>query len=581
MDIPLKNLEVLVLDCQATGPNPWKGRLLEIGWARTCASHPADAGRQEPEVHLVDLPEGERLPRRVSSITGITEVDLEGASPPSLIWNRLKKAANETAVASGTGVCTAVVHFSRFEEPFITDLRDRYEPDGELPMKVVCTHKIAKRLLPDLPRRGIRAVAGYFGHSVPEAKRAGHHTLATAFIWQNLVRKLEEEHGITGLSELHDWLDRKEVPTSPGRSYPLDSSVYQNLPDDPGVYRMLRSNGDPLYVGKAKSLKVRVGSYFQKKRRHSEHILEMLSQVYDLDVTITGSALEAALLESDEVKRLSPPYNIALRERERRTVFCTRDFAHCEALPDETHPVGPLPSPESLTPLRTLLDLLTESGSTAESIAIERAMGMPEDYLPDKDSFREGMDEFRQRHEESIGISPGPRELIALGRQLWLERLHALDQEALLGEDEDEELEGELVEWVWTPEAVANTLESVVRRSTHMIRRGRWFTILSESSLAWEPVKGSGRKRTLVVIENGAIRSRRSFQANSRVPVPPGHARPFRERQKCFDLPTYDRMRVLTTEIRRLIAEGRGVELRPNKRSVLRNKELAKTIRWI
>jgi hypothetical protein len=60
-----------------------------------------------------------------------------------------------------------------------------------------------------------------------------------------------------------------------------------------------------------------VNSYFQSRRKHSEHILEMLTQAKDLDVTVTGSALEAAVLESDEIKTFKPPYNMALREKDR------------------------------------------------------------------------------------------------------------------------------------------------------------------------------------------------------------------------------------------------------------------------
>ena len=57
-----------------------------------------------------------------------------------------------------------------------------------------------------------------------------------------------------------------------------------SLPDEPGIYRLLRSNGEVLYVGKASSLKKRVNSYFQKQRRISERTLEMLTQAQDLGI---------------------------------------------------------------------------------------------------------------------------------------------------------------------------------------------------------------------------------------------------------------------------------------------------------
>ena len=108
---------------------------------------------------------------------------------------------------------------------------------------------------------------------------------------------------------------------------------------------MLRAkNGDPLYIGKAKSLKQRVNSYFRQKAPHAEHTLEMLTQARELDFTLTGSALEAAMLESDEIKRHSPPYNIALRRRQRGLAFCTKDLCRHSAVVERNYPVGPLPA---------------------------------------------------------------------------------------------------------------------------------------------------------------------------------------------------------------------------------------------
>ncbi len=58
----------------------------------------------------------------------------------------------------------------------------------------------------------------------------------------------------------------------------------------------------------------RVKSYFQKKSRHPEHILEMLSQAVEISFKITPTALQAAVLETDEIKKYTPPYNKALKE---------------------------------------------------------------------------------------------------------------------------------------------------------------------------------------------------------------------------------------------------------------------------
>ena len=87
---------------------------------------------------------------------------------------------------------------------------------------------------------------------------------------------------------------------------------HNELPDCPGVYFYYDKNNKLLYVGKATSLKRRVGSYFTKA--HDNRIAEMVSRIARIDYRETKTVIEALVLEANEVKRLRPYYNILLRD---------------------------------------------------------------------------------------------------------------------------------------------------------------------------------------------------------------------------------------------------------------------------
>ncbi len=87
-----------------------------------------------------------------------------------------------------------------------------------------------------------------------------------------------------------------------------------DLPSDPGCYLFRAADGQVLYVGKARSLRARVRSYFQSPERLAAKTRAMVARAVHLEVITTGSEAEALLLENTLIKRHRPRYNILLRD---------------------------------------------------------------------------------------------------------------------------------------------------------------------------------------------------------------------------------------------------------------------------
>lgn len=93
----------------------------------------------------------------------------------------------------------------------------------------------------------------------------------------------------------------------------LIGEFVKQLPNSPGVYRMLNAEGDVLYVGKARSLKKRVSNYAQG-RLHSNRLTRMVRETANMEFVTTRTEVEALLLEANLIKRLRPRFNVLLRD---------------------------------------------------------------------------------------------------------------------------------------------------------------------------------------------------------------------------------------------------------------------------
>ena len=558
--VPLSWLPITVVDCQATGASPKHGRLLELAWWVS--------GADQVHAHLVALPHGERVPPRVTRVTGINQHNLAGATPLARVWSRFLKA-----LPGGYPAVPLVAHFARYERSFLEDVRKNQGADGVPELEFICTHEVARRLEPDLPRRGLRALAGFHGHHLGPHRRSAPHVEATRVIWREQVARLNKR-GVRTLGDLRAWL----ADTAPGRTgpwaFPMPREQRLALPHYPGVYRMKGRGGELLYVGKATSLHRRVNSYFQKRRHGTRETLEMLTQVFAVQHTVTPTTLEAALLEADLIKRHRPPYNTALKPRQGAecTWYCAPNLDAISPVLDQVCSLGPLPGEQAARCLLILGRLITLGLSPADNQ--RRLLGLPEDARRlARDTLVQGTSLFRKRHGLRAGQPEPTVILLRLGARLMRSRV-ALEAAARADGEAAQHVEKTPRDHPWDAEQVANLLEGAVVTSARLIRRGRWLQELANSTVAWSrPAQGAVHLQVLFM-ERGQVAARRELPAGAPLPAPDAGG------LADMDLPTHDRLRVLTTELRRLLAAHRSPRVVVRDGRQLDAAALTRRLRW-
>jgi hypothetical protein len=105
------------------------------------------------------------------------------------------------------------------------------------------------------------------------------------------------------------------------------------------------------------------------------------------------------------------------------------------------------------------------------------------------------------------------------------------------------------------------------------------LTRLFDSSVVWREPGDSGTR--LLVIEKGEVALSASVDENAPPPIPPGYCRPVAARREAFTLASFDRLRVVTTELKRLVAAGAPVALRLGVGPALDRSRLACALWWV
>ena len=115
-----------------------------------------------------------------------------------------------------------------------------------------------------------------------------------------------------------------------GGDIPSAQGKLSNLPDQPGVYLFKDDQQSILYIGKSKSIRNRVRSYFHSSSKHNLRIQLMVSRIHDFSLIVTDTEAEALILEEQLIKRHHPRYNVALKDG--------KSYPYCKLTVGEMYP---------------------------------------------------------------------------------------------------------------------------------------------------------------------------------------------------------------------------------------------------
>jgi len=292
----IKDANLVIVDVETTGIDPNHERIIELAAVKIRGDNVEDTFES-----FVD-PE-RAIPRVIARLTGITSADVFGAP-------RAYEILPDFVDFLGNAVFVA--HNCSFDWNFIeTELLRAQLP--KLKNSTLCTVRVARRLLTGLPSRSLGSLIKFFDIKPNHRHRALSDVLSTHQVLNHLIDRLEKQHEITELDQLLRFQNSRYEKKSIKKNLPKIEYILTQLPDASGVYKMFNKDGRILYIGKSKSLKDRVRSYFTGIESHARHTREMIRQVQDIQWTVTQTELEALLLESRLIKEFAPHFNKAGR----------------------------------------------------------------------------------------------------------------------------------------------------------------------------------------------------------------------------------------------------------------------------
>ena len=272
-----------IVDIETTGGYADNHRITEI------AIYHYDGQRITDKFHTLLNP-GRRVPSFITGLTGITNKMVEDAPEFSQVAEEILSRLKDRVF---------VAHNAHFDYSF---LKKEFETAGMVwQTKKLCTVRLARKIIPGLESYGLGRLAESLGVKIPDRHRAGGDAQATVKIFDILVKR---DNGGVIAKALKRNSGETILPPN------LDKEEFDRLPAKAGVYYFLDGYGQVIYVGKAVNIKKRIAGHFTGEAREWNRS-NIRNEIHHITYELTGSELIALILESQEIRRLWPKYNLA------------------------------------------------------------------------------------------------------------------------------------------------------------------------------------------------------------------------------------------------------------------------------
>jgi DNA polymerase-3 subunit epsilon len=247
-------------------------------------------GLQITDLYHTLLNPGRKIPQFITGLTGITSRMVEEAPAFETVAEEIMGWLKDRIF---------VAHNAHFDFSF---LKKEFEGVGvNWQTKKLCTVRLSRKIIPGLESYSLGRLAESLGIKIPDRHRAGGDAQATARIFSLLLQR--DQDGVISKA-----LKRNSGETILPPNLPKEE--FDRLPAKAGVYYFLDGHGQIIYVGKALNIKKRIAGHFTGEAREWNRS-NIRNEIHHVTYELTGSELIALILESQEIRRLWPKYNLA------------------------------------------------------------------------------------------------------------------------------------------------------------------------------------------------------------------------------------------------------------------------------